>query len=156
MKTICEFLACDHRRCDELFAQIETAIARKDWPDTDAAFFQFRRLLISHIAIEERFLFPAFKEAVQHAAGPLAMLRLEHQHLSGLLDRMQQALLRREANDFMLHIESYMLLNQEHGMKEEEILYKLLDRVMAGRANALVNAMCAARAAYDDDAVPNA
>lgn len=156
MDTICDFLSCDHRRCEELCAQVGTAVARRDWSEADSAFIQFHGLLRSHIEIEERFLFPAFEKAVSQAAGPLALLRLEHQRIGGLLDRMQQALQRREADDFLLHIESFMLLNQDHGMKEEDILYKLLDRIMAGRSASLVNAMCAARAAYDHGTVPNA
>lgn len=156
METICDFLTGDHRRCDDLFAQVETSVTRKDWPRADGDFLRFHRLLASHIEIEERILFPAFDNALQNAAGPLAMLQVEHQRLRGLLERMQQALLRRDAVDFMLHAESYVLLNHDHGIKEEGMLYRLLDRAMAGAAGRIVAAMCEARAAHEVVAAPGA
>jgi hemerythrin-like domain-containing protein len=147
MPTICDFLTDDHQRCAALFARVGNDVARRDWQAAVTGFAQFRAMLTAHIEMEEGILFPAFEKTMRDADGPLAIMHRDHQRLRGLIDRMDLALQRHGATDFILHAESYAILNREHSMMEEEMLYPLLDRALSGGAARLVDAMREARAA---------
>jgi hemerythrin-like domain-containing protein len=156
MHTICDYLTDDHKRCEALFVQVGTDVMQRDWQAAGTGFAQFRSMLTAHIEMEESYLFPAFEKAMQDCGGPLAIMRRDHQHLRGLVDRMDLALQRQEATDFALHAESYTILIRQHSMMEEEMLYPLLDRAMAGGAARLVDAMREARAADPAPLMPPA
>lgn len=142
MKTICDYLSEEHHRCDRLFAKVESCIAKQDWEQAARQFHEFENALGSHIVMEETVLFPAFVNAVSNASAPLAMLRTEHLRLKAILERFADALQRRDLRDFTLHADSYVMLVQQHSMKEEEMLYPLLDRVLAEGRERVVDAMC--------------
>jgi hemerythrin-like domain-containing protein len=142
MNTICDYLANDHQLCDKLFRQTQTSIGSANWDKANSHFRQFEDVLKQHIRMEEKVLFPAFLRAIRHGDGPLSMLRVEHQRMQAILKRMEDALLRFDANDFFLHAESLALLMEQHHMKEEEILYPLLDRALAERRQPIIRAMC--------------
>ena len=141
METICDCLAYDHRRCDDLFSQIEVSITRKEWGQAEEKFQQFEHALKQHLEMEETVLFPAFKEAMQNPTVPLAMLQLEHQHIRMMIGRLYESLCRCDAVDFMIHTETFTILMQEHSIKEEDMLYPLLDRTLSGNTSEIVHAM---------------
>ena len=144
MKTICEYLSQEHLRCDRLFAKVEAAVAARDWAAADAQFRIFEQAMSSHIVMEESILFPAFLDAVSNSSAPIGMLRTEHQRLKAIFDRFADALRQRDIREFTLHADSYVLLIHQHSMKEEEMLYPLLDRILADSRGRVVDAMCAA------------
>ncbi len=141
MQTICDFLMYDHQRCDQLFVQAETSVAQREWQQAEAHFQLFLSAFTRHVKMEESILFPAFEESIRHAAGPIEMLRMEHRRITGIVERIHDALLRRELADFILHAETFTILTQQHSMKEEEMLYPLLDRILAGNTHHIVSAM---------------
>ena len=143
MKTICEYLAQEHLRCDRLFAKVESCIAQRDWRNADQHFRLFEDAMGRHIVMEESILFPAFINAVSGASAPIAMLRTEHQRLKAIFERFEDSLQRQDLRDFALHADSYVLLVRQHSMKEEEMLYPLLDRILADSRERIVDAMCA-------------
>lgn len=147
MKTICEYLSQEHLRCDRLFAKVEACISQRDWEGADQQFRVFEQAMASHIVMEESILFPAFMNAVSGASAPIGMLRTEHQRLKAIFELFEDALQRRDLRDFTLHADSYVLLVRQHSMKEEEMLYPLLDRILADSRGRIVDAMCAAMAA---------
>lgn len=144
MKTICEYLAEEHLRCDRLFARVETCIASRDWAKAAEQFRNFEDALGRHILMEEGILFPAFANAVSNASAPIGMLRTEHQRLKAIMERLADSIQCESVRDFTLHADSYVLLIQQHNMKEEEMLYPFLDRVLADSRGRVVDAMCAA------------
>ncbi len=141
MDTICDHLVLDHKRCDHLFAQAENSVSERNWKNADASFRQFYDALKQHIRMEEKVLFPAFEQTIRHGDGPIAMLRIEHQQMRGMVERMHDALRRFDAVDFLLHSETFILLMQQHSMKEEVLLYPLLDKALAGRRDKVIHAM---------------
>ena len=141
MDTICEYLRHDHQRCDDVFCQAETSVAQRDWDAAREHFRRYQDMLRQHIRMEEKVLLPAFQLAIADSAMPVAMLRMEHQQIHGIVHRMWDALERFNTVDYILHAETLTLLMQQHTMKEEEMLYPLLDKIMAGKRNLIISAM---------------
>jgi hemerythrin-like domain-containing protein len=128
--TICDYLLLDHKRCDELFTRAENHISQKNWQDGDLSFRLFHDALKQHMRMEEKVLFPAFEQAIRNSEGPLSMLRMEHGQIRGMVNRMSDAVARMDPVEFLIHSETYTLLSQQHSMKEEEMLYPLLDKIL--------------------------
>lgn len=141
MDTICEYLRFDHKRCDDLFAQADTSIAQRDWNNALAHFRQFHDALRQHIRMEEKILFPAFEQIIPGSSGPIAILRMEHVQIHGIISRMSEAIERFDTVDYVLHAETLTLLMQQHTMKEDDMLYPLLDKALAAKRNTIIRAM---------------
>lgn len=136
-ESISDVLTRDHRRCDELFAAAEAAAARGDLPKSAEGFAAFRACLERHIRIEEEMLFPAFEAASGQHAGPTAVMRTEHAMIHGLLREMNEALQSGRTERYLDASETLLVLMQQHNLKEEQILYRLVERVLDPEAEAL-------------------
>lgn len=141
MNTISAYLNLDHKRCDDLFARAEKFIAQRSWEEAADGFRLFQEALRLHLRMEENVLLPAFVEAVPDGAAAVSLLHVEHERIRGMADRMADAISRLAAVDFALHAETYLLLLQQHTEKEEQMLYPLVDRVLAHRRDELISAM---------------
>lgn len=69
MESISGFLAADHRRCDALYAEAESAVAEARWDAAAAAFARFREGLLHHFAMEEQALFPPTRRRAARRSG---------------------------------------------------------------------------------------
>ncbi len=141
MGAIADFLAADHRRCDELFARAENAAATGDWPACASAFSNFRRALERHLGMEERVLFPAFEQRTGMTAGPTAVMRGEHGQMRDLCGQMEDSAQRRSGEEFLGHCEAMLILMQQHNLKEENVLYPMAERALGAVAAELVQRM---------------
>lgn len=138
METIREYLGADHKRCDDLFAQAETSASQRQWDDAIKYFQDFHAGLERHLQMEESILFPAFESITGNTAGPTSMMRIEHQQMRLLTERMSYAVQQRDEDDFLGHAETLNILMQQHNLKEENILYPMIDKVLQqGRAEVL-------------------
>lgn len=138
MPSITERLSLDHERCDTLFAGIEAAIAANDAALALAAFTAFHHAMQHHFAMEDAILFPAFDLIDNGDLGLTHHMRLEHEQMRELIEQMQAAL-----NGSNLHacaglVAELSPLMQQHNLKEEEVLYPLLDRALGGKTEELV------------------
>lgn len=131
MATICDYLLLDHKRCDDFFTGLEESVGRQDWKEAGIRFRLFHDALRQHMRMEEKVLFPAFEQAIRDCGGPIGMLRIEHGRIRGIIDRMSDAVGRSDTTDFLLHAETFTLLQQQHSYKEEEMLYPLLDKILS-------------------------
>lgn len=140
MKTITEYLSADHQRCDNLFADAETAAAKNDLAAAKAGFAAFHQGMQHHLGMEESILFPAFEKAAGNAMGPTRVMRMEHEQMRELFTQMQAAL---DANDVQTYAglsETLLVLMQQHNFKEEQMLYPMADRALQDSA-ALIEKM---------------
>jgi iron-sulfur cluster repair protein YtfE (RIC family) len=125
-------LPLHHKHCDDLFAAAE-AIARKHrWAECSVAFQRFHGEMDAHFATEEEVLFPAFEAASGMTGGPTQMMRFEHAQMRSLLAAMATAMGAGDADGFAGTAETLLIMMQQHNMKEENILYPMCDRVLAG------------------------
>lgn len=131
MATITEEMSRVHRVCDNHFAATEAAVAGKDWSQAEQAWRLFSTTLEQHMnRDEELLLFPAL-EAVNGPAGPTQVMRMEHEQMRSLMAQTQDALAAHDAQEFLGLAETLLLLIQQHNIKEEQILYPLMDRSLA-------------------------
>lgn len=123
-----EFMAQDHKACDLLFANAESAAADEDWDTATQAFNDFIQAMERHLGIEENELFPAFEEATGMTMGPTEMMRSEHDQMRVLFAEMRDAMGRQHGDDYLGLSETLLILMQQHNMKEEQILYNMMDQ----------------------------
>ena len=137
MTKISAIMQDNHRQCDELYAAAEEAVANQDWLLADQAWQAFASEFDTHITVrEEGQLFPAL-EAANGPAGPIAVMRMEHEQMRVLLAQMGDALTAREQQQFLGLGETLMMLTQQHNMKEENILYPIMDQCIPEQAGEL-------------------
>jgi iron-sulfur cluster repair protein YtfE (RIC family) len=122
-----------HKHCDELFAAAEEAAYGKRWQDCRSLFDRFRNELEAHFATEEQILFPAFETTTGMVGGPSQMMRFEHGQMRELLQRMAHALAAQDVAGYAGAGETLLVVMQQHNMKEENILYPMCDRTLAGQ-----------------------
>ncbi|MCK5002013.1 MAG: hemerythrin domain-containing protein [Gammaproteobacteria bacterium] len=123
-----EFMAHDHKECDRLFAIAESAAASEDWDTATQTFNDFIQAMERHLGVEENELFPAFEEATGMTMGPTEMMRSEHDQMRVLFAEMRDAMERQHSDDYLGISETLLILMQQHNMKEEQILYNMMDQ----------------------------
>lgn len=137
MSSLTDLLRFHHKHCDESFADAEAAVAESDWDTATRLQAFFCNELESHFGAEEQVLFPAFEAVTGSVGGPTQMMRIEHAQMRELLEQMSAALARRDASSYAGAAETLLIIMQQHNMKEENILYPMCDRSLAGDAVAL-------------------
>lgn len=123
-----EFMAQDHKDCDQLFVDAENAASTEDWITATQAFNEFINVMERHLVIEETELFPAFEEATGMTMGPTEMMRMEHGQMRELFSEMREAVEQKNSDDYLGAAETLLILMQQHNMKEEQILYNMMDQ----------------------------
>jgi len=141
MSEIAEFMTAEHRRCDELFAEAEAAVAAGDWDTAAARFEPFADLTILHLRREEEVLFPEFESRTGMVDGPTVVMRMEHDQMRALLESMRAALEAHDVDGFLGDAETFMILTQQHDMKEEQVLYPMSDDTFAAGAAEVLRRM---------------
>ena len=139
MASIGEFMIRGHKECDLAFARAEESGGGGDWPSAAAGFKAFLEAMTQHLAMEEDVLFPAFEETTgMSGAGPTEVMRMEHARMRALFDEMKSAVGARDANQFLGLCESLLVLMQQHNVKEEGMLYPMMDQALGARAGDLI------------------
>lgn len=141
MPSVAEFLAAEHRQCDDSFAAAEEAAHAADLTGCRTRFQQFQAAMERHFRKEEDALFPAFEQATGNAMGPTRVMRLEHQQIRDALAEMSSALTGGDLEEYLGQAETLLILTQQHNIKEEQVLYPMCDRMLAGSAAAMIQAM---------------
>lgn len=141
MHTILQFMAGDHRRCDDIFIQVEQALAANQWEQARTVFAQFQHATLQHFAAEESQLFPAFEERTGMTQGPTAVMRSEHEQMRELMDAARNALADQDGDAYAGEAETLLIMMQQHNMKEEHMLYPMCDQRLADQTEALLTTM---------------
>jgi len=123
-----EFMAQDHRDCDLLFANAENAASSEDWKTAGQAFHEFIQAMERHLSVEEQTLFPAFEQETGVLSGPTEMMRMEHDQMRVLFAEMKYAVAQQDSDEYLGISETLLILMQQHNMKEEQILYSMMDQ----------------------------
>jgi uncharacterized protein (DUF2249 family) len=131
-RTVTEFLQADHKRLDTIFNRFTKAVKEKNWDEASKSFREFRIGLKRHIKAEEDILFLLFEQKTgMHEGGPTAVMRMEHQDIQELLDKILQATDAKD--DIQTPSASNRIANilTDHNMKEEHILYPESDEFLS-------------------------
>jgi hemerythrin-like domain-containing protein len=138
MTNIKDCMTDDHRRCDDIFADVEQAVAARAWDRASAAFAGFAGAMQQHFAAEEELLFPAFEAESGMTMGPTQVMRDEHIQMRELLAAAQEALAAQDADDYSGNAETLLIMMQQHNMKEENVLYPMCDDHLRTQVNTLL------------------
>jgi len=140
MSTIKEYLSQDHSRCDELFANMEDAVA-DSIDSSKSAYEAFAEATQRHFQMEERVMFLEFETKTGMTQGPTEMMRQEHTQMRALLDEMAKAIESKNSDKFFGNSETLMILMQQHNMKEEQMLYTMAQQHLSAESDRIVDMM---------------
>ncbi len=141
MTSIQDTMMHDHKRCDHLFAEAEQQAANQHWSDAMSLVQQFSDALLNHLSFEENTLFPAFEDKTGMTQGPTMMMRHEHEQMRELVNELIQAASDQNQERYLGLSESLLIYMQQHNMKEEQILYPMIDQECADEADQLLSGL---------------
>ena len=136
--TIFELMVGHHRQCDDAFAKVENLVAENDW-SKPGAFEDFFSIMTKHFKAEEDVLFAAIERKMGGPIGPTQVMRQEHQQMSNLMGQMKEAFAAKDQKKFLSASDTWMVIAQQHNMKEEEILYPMMDDALREEADIVIN-----------------
>ncbi len=140
MSTIKEYLTLDHRRCDEFFALMEEK-ATTSLSDAKEACEKFIAETERHFQMEEKIMFAEFETKTGMTQGPTLMMRQEHTQMRGLMQDMLKAIEADNKDKFFGNTETFMILQQQHNMKEEQMLYTMAQQHLSAESDRIVDMM---------------
>ncbi len=138
MPLISDYMNKDHRYCDDVFARAEDRAAAGDYVGLERDGGTFLRRIERHIELEETLLFPAFEEKTGMASGPTETMRAEHEEMRGMFVQMRAASGAKDARQYLGTAETLHMLLQQHNMKEETMMYPMLDQALGEDARSLL------------------
>ncbi len=130
MEAISDIMTHHHRTCDELFSNMENAVSSGEWDSAESAWKKFQGNILNHFASEEETLFPAFEDVTGNSQGPTMVMKMEHEQMRSLLDGLKQAMANRDTEQVLGIADTLMMMIQQHNMKEEQILYPMIDNAL--------------------------
>lgn len=138
MNSLSNVLVQDHQACDEIFAETEQAVERADFDLARATYGRFHEAMERHMSVEEKILFPKFEDKVGERAGPTEVMRREHEMMRDLLTKMAAALEQQQASQYLGLSETLLVLLQQHNVKEESILYPMIEQVLTPERDSVI------------------
>ena len=140
MSTIKDYLTNDHRRCDELFAEMEDA-ASASLQSAKEVTRKFIDISEKHFQMEERVMFVEFEQKTGMTQGPTAMMRQEHEQIRALMKQLLESIEEDNKDRFFGSSETLMILLQQHNMKEEQMLYPMAQQHLNSESDRIVEMM---------------
>ncbi|HUH93089.1 MAG TPA: hemerythrin domain-containing protein [Casimicrobiaceae bacterium] len=138
MRFITDTMTRHHRDCDRAFRRADEALARPDWAAVEREAGRFLREMARHIDLEEDVLFPAFEQATGMTRGPTGVMRMEHARMREAFAQMRAAIAVQDAPKYRDASAGLIALLQQHNLREEGILYPMLDRSLGDKTRSLV------------------
>lgn len=140
MSSIKEYLTNDHRRCDDVFAQMEEK-AHNSLEEAKELTQEFVADMERHFQMEERVMFLEFEAKTGMTMGPTEMMRQEHAQMRNLMKQLLEAIDNGDKDKFFGLSETLMILLQQHNMKEEQMLYTMAQQHLSAEADRIVEMM---------------
>ena len=120
-----------HRRCDSLWAAVESAVDSTDSSSLSHATGAFLSAVRAHLEMEENGLFPRLQVGMGGGCGgPVPVMISEHGQMKLMLDAIEVAA-RDNNGDRVLELgDTLLMMTQQHNIKEEQILYPMAERML--------------------------
>lgn len=141
MATILDFLGKDHRACDDLFVSAKAAVVHKNWGSARRQFDRFLAAMLSHLAREEKVLFPTFETRTANSMGPTRVMRMQHEQMRRLMQDMARTVADADHCRYLCLSETLSVLMQQHNLKEEDLLFPMFDQLLDDERAELIGAM---------------
>ncbi len=124
-----EYMTHDHRECDNLYAPLEEAINKEDWDKALELYVPFKEAMLRHFAMEEDVLFPKMEEFIGGGEGPIYVMKMEHSQIKSIINSLGEAIEAKDKAKALGYGETFMIMTQQHNMKEEQILYTMAEQL---------------------------
>ena len=141
MKTLLEFMQIHHGQCDQLYADGENSLLDEQMEEVVGQITTFLSEMERHFLMEETVLFPTFEDISGMHQDPSQVMSMEHQQIRNLLARMSDAVTRMDRDEILEVGETLLILMQQHNMKEEGILYPMVDQHLGPYREELIDSM---------------
>ena len=87
-------------------------------------------------------MFIAFEARSANAhCNPTPVMIMEHTQMRNIIDSMREKLDTKDKDGFFGDSETLMMTMQQHNMKEEQMMYPMIDEVMGEESAMLLNSM---------------
>ena len=128
MESISSYMQQDHVVIDGIAGRAVAAAEARDWTALAREGAEFLRRLRQHIEAEEQVLFPAFEERTgMSAGGPSKVMRIEHEQMRPILAQMEAAVAAQDGAAYQRASKALFDILLPHNMKEEQMMYPMLD-----------------------------
>lgn len=148
MSTVSDALTAHHRRCRELFAQVEDTVRAQDWGAFNARLVALREDLLGHFRFEEERLFPVYEEVSGMRDGTQE-LRTQHDDIRAILWALSSASAAHDPDSCRQEFETLALLFRQHAESEEGMMYPAFERTLGTLSASLAEQARQARDALD-------
>lgn len=139
MESITAWMQQDHVLIDGILERATAAAQAGDFAALEREAALFLQRLERHIDMEENLLFPAFEERTgMTAAGPSVQMRAEHEQMHGIFQQMRDAIAAKDAAGWQRASQALLEVLVPHNLKEEQMMYPMLDDAMGADAEALL------------------
>ena len=139
MESISSYMQQDHVEIDAIAERAVAAAHAGDGTILEREGTEFLRRLRQHIDMEEQVLFPAFEERTgMSAGGPSRVMCIEHEQMRPILARMADAAAARDGAGYERASQALFEILKPHNMKEEQMMYPMLDSAVGEDAPALL------------------
>ncbi|MFK5891739.1 MAG: hemerythrin domain-containing protein [Pseudomonadota bacterium] len=142
MLEISDFMTEHHKFCDDLFIQGESAVEKEQWDEASKKWYLFADELEKHFQREETILFPEFETLTGMTQGPTEMMRIEHQQIREIVKEISKSCENKDKINYLGLAETLMVTMQQHNMKEEQILYPMIENTILNK-DEIINDMIA-------------
>jgi len=134
--SIASYYEKDHDRLDQLFEEY-LRLKHTDFTHAKENFLAFKAGLQKHIAWEEDILFPIFEKKTGILPGPTSVMREEHRLIGEILESIHERVKNSDTSSNQTE-QSLLLILGQHNLKEENVLYPALDRVLTEEEKSIV------------------
>ena len=132
--TINQFMTADHRACDDQFADLENIVDQSNFEGAKVMFSEFKTHMLKHFDMEEKVMFPQFRNSGKGHCDPTGVMLMEHDQMRGLFDQMGNAIEKNDKEAFLGYSENLLFVMQQHNMKEEQMMYNFADEALNSEA----------------------
>ena len=140
METISSWMQNDHVLIDAIAERATAAAEARDGATLEREAGHFLSRLRRHIEMEEGVLFPAFEQRTGMAdGGPSVQMRVEHEQMRPILQQMQDAAAAADGTAWQRAAQALHDILLPHNIKEEQMMYPMLDEAMGADAQALLD-----------------
>ena len=92
--------------------------------------------------MEESYLFPMFEErASTGGCGPTQVMRMEHDQARTVFPKLEESLKEKDSDRYFGLTESLMILIQQHNLKEEQMLYTMIQNLFNDENETIIEAL---------------
>lgn len=133
MPTVSAELTDHHRRCRELFAEVEAVVSTSDWAAFGGKLVALREEILNHFRFEEERLFPVYEEATGLRDGTQE-LRTQHDDIRAILWALSSASAAHDPDSCRAEFDTLALLFRQHAETEEDLMYPAFERTLGPRA----------------------